>query len=80
MIDYIWICWKIEEIFFMLKMMYRLSHIACNIDRYRPNRVLRTGPKVNMKIGFTGKERVHQSPFYLCKRLWDKLEADIQLT
>ena len=66
--------------YFMLKMMYKLSRLDCNIACYRPNRVLRTDPKVKMKIDFTDKERVHMSPFYLCNCLWDKLEADIQLS
>ena len=65
--------------YFMLKMMYKLSRIESNIDHFRPDRVLRTAPKVKMKIEFTDKERVCKSPFYLCNRLWDKLEADIQL-
>ena len=66
--------------YFMLKMMYKLSHFECNIDRYRPTRVLRTAPKVKMKVCFTDKERVRKSPYYLCNRLWDKLEADVQLS
>ena len=66
--------------YFMLKLMYKLSCLDCNIACYRPNRVLRTDPKVKMKIDFTDKKRVHISPLYLCNCLWDKLEADIQLS
>ena len=63
---------------FMLKMMYKLSLIDSNIDHYRPSRVLRTCPKVKMKIDFTDKERVRRSPYHLCNQLWDKLEAETQ--
>ena len=45
---------------------------------YRPERVLRTAPKVKMKIEFTDKERVRSSPYYTCNQLWDKLDSEIQ--
>ena len=32
-----------------------------------------------MKVAFTDKERVLCSPFYLCTRLWDKLDSNVQL-
>ena len=32
-----------------------------------------------MKIPFTSKERVLRSPFYLCNKLWDKLDSEVQL-
>ena len=32
-----------------------------------------------MKIVFTNKERVLRSPFYLCNKLWNKLESKVQL-
>ena len=38
-----------------------------------------TGPKVKIKIVFTNKERVLRSPFYICNRLWDKLDSNVQL-
>ena len=48
--------------------------------RYRPDILLRTGPKVKMKLAFTDKERVLRSPYYMCNRLWDKLDSTIQLS
>ena len=64
----------------MLSMMYKLSRIKENVNTYRPERQLRTGPKVKMKIDFTDKERVLRSPYYKCNMLWDKLDSDIQLS
>ena len=43
---------------FMLKFMYKLSRDVENVNMYRPERVLRTAPKVKMKIDFTDKEWV----------------------
>ena len=63
---------------FMLKMMYKLSLIDENVDMYRPEMQLRTGPKVKMKITFTDKEWVRRSPYYLCNQLWDKLNSKTQ--
>ena len=63
---------------FMLKMMYKLSLDAENVNMYRPERVLRTAPKVKMKIEFTDKERVRRSPYHICNQLWDKLDSEIQ--
>ena len=63
---------------FMLKMMYKISLIDENVDMYRPEMQLRTGPKVKMKIAFTEKERVRKSPYYLCNQLWDKLNSKTQ--
>ena len=40
--------------------------------------LLRTGPKVKIKMVFTDKERVKRSPYYLCNQLWDKLDSDVQ--
>ena len=65
---------------FMLKMMYKLSKTEDNVDRYRPEMLLQTGPKVKMKIAFTDKERVKKSPYYLCNQLWERLESNIQLS
>ena len=65
---------------FMLMLIYKLSRIKENVNTVRPDRQLRTGPKVKMKIAFTDKERVLRSPFYKCNRLWDKLSSDIQLS
>ena len=47
---------------FMLKLMYKLSQDNENVNRYRPEMILRTAPKVKMKIEFTDKERVRRSP------------------
>ena len=33
-----------------------------------------------MKIAFTDKERVLRSPYYMCNRLWDKLNSVTQLS
>ena len=65
---------------FMLKLVYKLSREEENINNYRPQILSRTGPKVQMKIAFTDKERVLRSPYYLCNRLWDKLNREIQLS
>ena len=62
----------------MLKMMYKLSQEDNNIEHYRPEMLLCTGPKVKMKIVFTKKERVLRSPYYLCNILWDKLDSTAQ--
>ena len=34
---------------FMLKLMYKLSQDNENVNRYRPEMILRTAPKVKMK-------------------------------
>ena len=52
----------------MLKIMYKLSLNKEYVDLYHPEGILRTQPKVKMKIDFTDKERVRRSPFYLCNR------------
>ena len=31
-----------------------------------------------MKVDFTDRERVLHSPYYVCNRLWDKLDSEIQ--
>ena len=64
---------------FMLKMMYKMSKDENNIEHYRPEMLLRTGPKVKMKKAFTNKERVLRSLFYLCNNLWDKLQSNVQM-
>ena len=67
--------------YFMLKLVYKLSREEENINNYRPQILSPTGPKVQMKIAFTDKERVLRSPYYMCNRLWDKLNSDeIQLS
>ena len=58
--------------------MYKLSLKKENVNTYRPDIVLRTAPKVKMKVDFTDKERVRCSPYYLCVNLWDKLNSTIQ--
>ena len=63
---------------FTLMLMYKLSIDIENVDARRPEMVLRTGPKVKMKVPFTEKERVRRSPFYVGSRLWDKLESSVQ--
>ena len=43
---------------------------------YRPHMVLRTAPKVKMKLDYADKERVRRSPYYhAINRLWDKLDS-----
>ena len=63
---------------FMLKLMYKLSKDAENVNTYRPEMMLRTAPKVKMKIQFTDKERVRRSPYYLCNQLWDNIDSQVQ--
>ena len=65
---------------FMLMLMYKLSLDVENIDTYRPEMLLRTSPKVKMKVPFIDKERVRRSPYYQCNRIWEKLDSDIQLS
>ena len=43
---------------FMLTYMYKMSLVEENVNDYRPEMLLRTGPNVNMKIDFTDRERV----------------------
>ena len=31
-----------------------------------------------MKLKFTKKERVLKSPYYLCNKLWDQLDYNVQ--
>ena len=62
----------------MLMYMYKLSLDIENVDTRRPEMVLRTGPKVKMKVPFTEKERVKRSPFYVSNRLWDKMDSNVQ--
>ena len=64
--------------YFMLILMYKLSEVEDNVNRYRPEILLRTGPKVKMKVDFTDRERVLRSPYYVSNRLWDKLDSEIQ--
>ena len=66
--------------YFMLILMYKPSKIEKNVNTYRPEMLLRTGPKVKMKLDFTDRERVLRSPYYVCNRLWDKLDYTIQLS
>ena len=63
---------------YMLKMMYKLSLCYENVNRYRPEVVLPTAPKVKMKVDFTDKDRVRRSPYYEYNRLWDKLNSSVQ--
>ena len=65
---------------FMLILMYKLSKDEENVNNYRPEMLLRTGPKVKMKVVFTDKERVLRSPYYMGNQLWDKLDSKIQLS
>ena len=58
--------------------MYKLSREMENVNTYRPEVMLRTGPKVKMKIAFTDKDRVSRSPYYLCDNLWNKLDSNVQ--
>ena len=65
---------------FMWMLMYKLSRDESNVNMYRPKMLLRTGPKVKMKVPFTDKERVCRSPYYVCRRLWDTLDSSVQLS
>ena len=62
----------------MLKLMHKLSQDIENVNRYRPEMILRTAPKVEMKIEFTVKERGRRSPCYICKSLWGKCYSPTQ--
>ena len=61
---------KDRQKMFMLKIMYKLSKDAENVNLYHPEITLRTGPKVKTKIAFTDKERVSLSPFDAILWLW----------
>ena len=63
---------------FMLKMIYKLSMKEEHFNTYRPEVVLRTAPKVKMKVDFTDKDRVRRSPYYRCNILWDNLNSKMQ--
>ena len=63
---------------FMLTLMYKLSLDKENVNTCRPEMLLRTCPKVKMKVPFTDKERVRRSPYYIGSRLWDKLDVQTQ--
>ena len=63
---------------FMLKLMYKLSQEFENVNTYRPEMVLRTTPKVKMKIEFTDMAKVRRSPYYVCNQVWDKLDSSVQ--
>ena len=63
---------------FMLKLMYKLSRDIDNVNLYRPERILRTAPKVKIKLEFTDKERVKRSPYYVGNQLWDQLDITTQ--
>ena len=61
---------------FMLKLMFKYSQH----DEYvNHNKIeLCNRPKVKMKLTFTKKDRVLKSPYYLCKKLWDQLDYNLQ--
>ena len=65
---------------FMVMIMYKLSLDTENVNTHRPEMLLRTDPKVKMKVPFTSKERVLCSPYYKCNRLWNKLDSTVQLS
>ena len=58
--------------------MYKLSQDVNNVNSNRPEWILRTTPKVEVKIDFTDKERVMRSPYYAGNQLWDKLDSTTQ--
>ena len=58
--------------------MLKLSRDIDNVNLYRPERILRTAPKVKMKLEFIDKERVKRSPYYVGNQLWDKLDITTQ--
>ena len=62
----------------MLTLLYIFSKVEEKVNRYRPEMLLRTGPKVKMKLDFTDRDRVFRSPYYACNRLWDKLDSNKQ--
>ena len=62
----------------MLTLSYKLCRVEEKVNRYRPEMLLRTGPKVKMILDFTDRERILRSPYYACNILWDKLDSDVQ--
>ena len=49
------------------------------MNNYRPEMLLRTGPKVKMTIAFMDKTRVLRSPYCKCTQLWDELQSVTQM-
>ena len=62
----------------MLMLMYKLSRDDMNVNTHRPDRILRMGPKVKVKVPFTDRERGLCSPYYVGSRVWDRLDSGIQ--
>ena len=48
------------------------------MNQDKPKIELRNRPKVEMKLKFTKKERVLKSPHYLCNKVWDQLDYNVQ--
>ena len=63
---------------FMLKLMFKYSQHEEYVNRNKPKIELRNRPKVKMKLTFTKKDRVLKSPYYLCNKLWDQLDYNLQ--
>ena len=63
---------------FMLKLMFKYSRCEEYVDRDKPKIELRNRPKVKMKLKFTKKERVLRSPYYMCNKLWEQLDCNVQ--
>ena len=66
--------------YFMLKMMHKYSQVAENVDIYRGRNFVRGNRKVKLKLPFSDKTRVLQSPYYrsvhVC--LWNQLDYKLQ--
>ena len=58
--------------------MFKYSQREECVNRNKPKIELRNRPKVKMKLTFTRKDRVLKSPYYLCNKLWDQLDYNIQ--
>ena len=62
----------------LLKIMFKESLEDTNIDKYRPDRVLRSRKKVKMKTPFTRITKIQKSPFYRGITLWNELSTEMQ--
>ena len=58
--------------------MFKYSQCDEYVNRDRPKIEMRNTPKVKMKLKFTKKERVLKSPYYICNKLWDQLDYNVQ--
>ena len=58
--------------------MYKQSLDNGNIDKYRPERILRSHKKVKLKNKFSRITKIQKSPFYRGVKLWNDLPLELQ--